>query len=142
LFNMAAKNVSLAEAIAEAVFYVDPELVLVGFASGELVFAKTAIGIRSENEIFADRTYQVDGAITSRGDVNADIKNHRVGDKQRIHKVKEGKVTTSQRTDVTIQADTVCIHGDGENTLDFAKYISTALKEAGTRIAKIGEFLE
>lgn len=55
--------------------------------------------------------------------------------------VKEGKVKSVQGEDVVIQADTICIHGDGLHALEFAQYISNALREAGITIAKIGDFL-
>jgi len=142
LFNMASKNASLAEAIAEAVYKVDPELVIFGLSGGELVNAGKAIGLCSASEVFSDRTYQEDGSLTSRSEANALIKDHRVAAEQVIRMVKEGKVTSLQGAEMTIQADTVCIHGDGENALDFTKYISTALKAAEIKIEKIGKFLE
>lgn len=141
LFNMAAKSAPLSEAIAEAVYKVDPELILFGLASGELVKAGKKIGLRSASEVFSDRTYQEDGSLTSRREDNALIKNHETAVSQVITMVKEGKVTSLQGVDVSILADTVCIHGDGEKALDFARYISAALKNAGITITKIGDFL-
>lgn len=141
LFNMASKSAPLSEAIAEAVYKVDPELILFGLASGELVKAGKKIGLRSASEVFSDRTYQEDGSLTSRREDNALIKNHETAVNQVITMVKEGKVTSLQGVDVSIQADTVCIHGDGEKALDFARYISAALKNAGITITKIGDFL-
>ncbi|RFU62078.1 LamB/YcsF family protein [Peribacillus glennii] len=141
LFNMASKSASLSEAIAEAVYKVDPDLILFGLAGGELVKAGKKLGLRSASEVFADRTYQEDGTLTSRLDSNALIHNHEEAISQVIRMVIEGKVTSVQGVDISIAADTVCIHGDGENALDFAKYISIALKEAGITIAKIGDFL-
>lgn len=141
LFNMASQSAPLSEAIAEAVYKVDPELILFGLASGELIKAGKKIGLRSAQEVFSDRTYQEDGSLTSRREANALITNHKAAVSQVITMVKEGKVRSLQGVDVSIQADTVCIHGDGEKALDFAKYISQALKDAGIRIAKIGDFL-
>lgn len=66
LFNMAAKDAQLAEAIAEAVYKVDPEMILFGLAGSELVKAGKKIGLRTANEVFSDRTYQQDGSLTSR----------------------------------------------------------------------------
>lgn len=142
LFNMAAKSARLSEAIAEAVYKVDPELVLFGLAGGELVKAGKKIGLLSASEVFSDRTYQADGSLTSRLEANALIKDHETAVNQVIRMVKEGKVHSLQGEDVSIKADTVCIHGDGENALDFAKYISIALKDAGITVAKIGDFLK
>ncbi|MBB2483045.1 LamB/YcsF family protein [Bacillus sp. APMAM] len=141
LYNMAAKSAPLSEAIAEAIYKVDPELILFGLAGGELVKAGKKIGLRTANEVFADRTYQQDGSLTPRTDSQALITNHEAAVNQVIQMVKEGKVTSLQGIDVPIQADTICIHGDGANALDFARYISDSLKDAGIEIAKIKEIL-
>ncbi|HZG71451.1 MAG TPA: 5-oxoprolinase subunit PxpA [Chondromyces sp.] len=142
LFNMAAKSKALSEAIAEAVYKVDPELILFGLAGSELIKAGKKIGLRSASEVFSDRTYQQDGSLTSRREENALIKDHEVAVNQVIRMVKEGRVRSLQGTDVSITADTVCIHGDGENALPFAKHLLTALKEAGITVARINNFLK
>ncbi|KIY23372.1 LamB/YcsF family protein [Mesobacillus subterraneus] len=142
LFNMAAKNAKLAEAIAEAVYKVDPQMIFFGLAGSELVKAGEKIGLRTASEVFSDRTYQQDGSLTSRLHANALIKDHGEAVKQVIRMVKEGKVPSVQGTDVSIKVDTVCIHGDGESALDFAKHITAALNEAGISIAKISSFIE
>lgn len=135
LYNMAAKDAALSEAIAEAIYKVNPELVLFGLAGSNLIKTGEKIGLRCVSEVFSDRTYQDDGSLTARGSDNAIIKDHNDAINQVIRMVKERKVKTLQGTDVSIKADTVCIHGDGERALDFAKYISIALKEAGITVA-------
>ncbi|PLR98453.1 LamB/YcsF family protein [Bacillus sp. T33-2] len=141
LFNMAAKSAPLAESIAEAVYKVDPQLVFFGLSGSELVKAGKKLGLRSVNEVFSDRTYQQDGSLTPRKHPDALIKDHEVAVSQVIRMVKDGKVTSLQGEDVEIKADTVCIHGDGESALDFAKYINSALKESGITVAKISSFI-
>ncbi len=142
LYNMAIKDLALAEAIAEAVYNVDPEMILFGLAGGELVAAGEKIGLRTASEVFSDRTYQQDGSLTSRREKDALIKNHEVAISQVIRMVKEGKVLSRQGVDVPIKADTVCIHGDGERALDFARYISAALRESGVLVGRIGDYLK
>lgn len=141
LFNMAAKDAQLAEAIAEAVYKVDPEMILFGLAGSELVKAGKKIGLRTANEVFSDRTYQQDGSLTSRREKNALITDHIIAVQQVIRMVKEGKVQSLQGVDVAIQADTICIHGDGINALDFAKYITKSLEDADIKVTKISNFL-
>ena len=69
LYNMAAKDTKLAEAIAQAVYDVSPSLVLFGFAGSEFTKAGEKIGLRTAHEVFADRTYQSDGSLTSRSTI-------------------------------------------------------------------------
>jgi len=139
LYNMAAKNRQLSKAIAEAVYKVDPELILFGLAGSELIRVGKEIGLRTASEVFADRTYQADGSLTPRSDENALIINKEDAAKQAIQMVLKRNVTTLQGKEIPIIADTICIHGDGENALDFAKYISSSLRDAGITIRKASE---
>lgn len=140
LYNMAAKDKSLSEAIAEAIYKIDPELILFGLAGSELIDAGKKIGLRTANEVFSDRTYQQDGSLTSRSQPNALILDSQEAVNQVITMVKEKKVHTLQGTDHSIQADTVCIHGDSKRALEFARSLSVSLKEADIRLTKIGDY--
>jgi UPF0271 protein len=141
LYNMAAKNVGLAEAIAEAVYKVDPELILIGLAGGELVKAGEKIGLKTASEVFSDRTYQSDGSLTSRRQPDALIKEDELAVRQVIRMVNEGKVLSRQDVDVSIQADTICVHGDGVHALEFAKTIVSSLSQSGVTVQAIGQTL-
>lgn len=140
LFNMAATDAALSEAIAEAVYAVNPELVLFGLSGSEIVKAGEKIGLRTANEVFSDRTYQADGTLTSRKEANALITDTETAIGQVVRMVKDGMVTSTDGKEVTIQADTICIHGDGVHALDFARRISQTLKTSEIDIRKISEF--
>ena len=71
LYNMAAKNRALSDAIAQAVFDFDPGLVFFGLAGSEMIAAADALGLRSAQEVFADRSYQDDGTLSPRGEPGA-----------------------------------------------------------------------
>ncbi|MEH6948023.1 5-oxoprolinase subunit PxpA [Bacillus sp. JJ634] len=137
LYNMAARNKDLSRAIAEAVYKVNPELVLFGLSGSELVRAGQAIGLQTASEVFADRTYQQDGSLTSRNEKNALIENDDDAVAQVIRMVKEGKVLSQQGTDVTLKADTICIHGDGAHALSFAQHVKKSLELSEITIKSI-----
>lgn len=139
LYNMAAVDRALAEAVAEAVYKVDPQLFLFGLAGSELVKAGERLGLRTAHEVFADRTYQADGTLTPRRDARALIEDAEEAARQVIRMVKEGKVQSLQGTDVPVQAHTVCLHGDGPHALDFAKRIRELLQEAGVQVQAVGQ---
>lgn len=139
LYNMAAQNDSLAEAIAEAVYSLDTELILYGLSGSRLVKAAEKIGLRSAHEVFADRTYQNDGSLTSRRQPNAVLTDTDEAVSQVIRMVKEGKVASQQGTDVMMKADTVCIHGDGVHALSFAKQIRSQLENEQITIATVAQ---
>lgn len=129
LYNMAASDKTLAEAIAEAVYRVNPLLVLFGLSGSELTRAGSKIGLRVAHEVFADRTYQDDGSLTSRKSSDAMISNEEVAAAQCLKIVREGMITSRNGTEIQVQADTICLHGDGEHAALFAAKIHTLFKE-------------
>ncbi|MBA2875543.1 LamB/YcsF family protein [Thermaerobacillus caldiproteolyticus] len=134
LYNMSAKDVPLAEAIAKAVYDIDPTLILYGLAGSELITAGKKIGLKTASEVFADRTYQQDGSLTQRSDPNALIADEREAVRQVMRMVQEGRVRSLQGIDVSIEAETVCIHGDGAKAVIFAKQLYETLQDAGVEI--------
>ncbi|MFD2445658.1 5-oxoprolinase subunit PxpA [Bacillus sp. CGMCC 1.16607] len=130
LYNMCAVNPLLADAVAKAVHHFDSTLILYGLANSELVSAGKKYGLTVLQEVFADRTYQPDGTLTPRTESNALIKDEKQAILQTIQMVKEKHVTSVTGEIVPIQADTICLHGDGEHAVAFAKKIQTTfLKE-------------
>jgi UPF0271 protein len=136
LYNMAATNAALAQAIAEAVYKVQPELVLYGLAGSELTKAGEKIGLRTAHEVFADRTYQANGTLTPRRQPDALITSAEAAIAQVLRMVQGGWVRTQQGQEIAIKADTVCLHGDGAHTLEFAQQLSHALCEVGVKLAR------
>jgi len=139
LYNMAAKSQPLAAAIAEAVYKVDPGLILFGLSGSELVAAGEKIGLKVAHEVFADRTYQLDGSLTPRKQPDALITNDEEAVAQVVRMVKEGRVASRQGTDVAVKADTICIHGDGTHALDFARKIRQSLLDSKIAVKAIGD---
>ena len=135
LYNMAATNAALAQAIAEAVYRVQPELVLYGLANSELTKAGERLGLKTAHEVFADRTYQTNGTLTPRRQPDALVTSADAAVAQVLRMVREGKVRSQQGPDVAIRADTVCLHGDGPHALEFAQRLHGALREADVRLA-------
>ncbi|MDG0871534.1 5-oxoprolinase subunit PxpA [Paenibacillus thiaminolyticus] len=137
LYNMAAARRPLADAIARAVYDIDPKLILFGLSGSELVRAGEAAGLRTAHEVFADRTYQADGSLTSRREAHALITDTEQAVQQVVRMVREGVVRSVQGHDVAIQADTVCIHGDGAHALAFARSLRERLEEAGIAVQPV-----
>jgi 5-oxoprolinase (ATP-hydrolysing) subunit A len=137
LYQMASRDGELAEAIAQAVYDISPSLVLFGLSGSELTKAGEKIGLRTAHEVFADRTYQADGSLTSRSQTDALITDQEHAVAQVLKMVTEGRVNSQQNTEVSLQADTICIHGDGAHALDFAKYIKESLENNQINVAAI-----
>lgn len=134
LYNMAAVQSDLAEAISEAIYDVNSDLILYGLAGSRLVKAGEKIGLRTAQEVFADRTYQEDGTLTPRKMNNALITDDRESTNQVIRMVREGVVMSVKGVEVPIQADTICIHGDGKHALEFARKVRKELEDNGIMV--------
>ena len=130
LYNMAAKDRQLADAIARAVRDFDPRLILFGLAGSEMIKAADVIGLRSMSEVFADRTYQDDGSLTPRTQPGAMIEDASQSLAQ-VRQMLTGTVRSLGGTDVPVRADTLCLHGDEPRALDFARHIRSALLAEG-----------
>lgn len=128
LYNMAAGNSALAEAIAEAVYKINPMLVLYGLSGSALTKAGEQLGLRVAHEVFADRTYQQDGSLTSRRLPGAIIHDEALAVAQSLRMVQEGLVKSTSGADISIKADTVCLHGDGQHAVTFAINIHNKFK--------------
>jgi UPF0271 protein len=127
LYNMAARDAALADAIARAVRDFDAQLVLYGLSGSRSIEAARNAGLRVANEVFADRTYQPDGSLTPRSRPDAMIADPARAIAQVERMVRQGEVVATDGSVVTIEADTVCIHGDQPGAVQFARAIRAAL---------------
>ncbi|MFN0040267.1 MAG: LamB/YcsF family protein [Burkholderiales bacterium] len=138
LYNMAARDGSLARAIAEAVKAFDPTLILFGLSGSELPRAGKAAGLRVACEVFADRAYLSDGSLAPRGRPDAMIRDVATALAQVRRMIHDGCVRSVDNIDVPIHADTLCIHGDQPDAVEFARSIRAALDADGVRISHLG----
>jgi UPF0271 protein len=123
LYNLSAADKKIATAIAHAVKDFDHEFVLVGLSGSFSIEAAASIGLKTASETFADRTYQDDGSLTPRSAPNALITSPAEMIKQVLQMINTGTVTTVSGKTLPVVADTICIHGDGEQAVEFAKAI-------------------
>ena len=134
LYNAAAKDATLAQAIAQAVKDFDDQLILVGLAGSESITAAQNVGLRTASEFFADRAYQENGALVPRTQANAVITDKQKAIERTLRAVKEGVVESETGTVIPIVADTICIHGDNPAAVAFAAEIHAALEAAGVTV--------
>jgi UPF0271 protein len=138
LYNLAATDRSVADAIVAAVRMVDERLIVFALAGSELVRAGHAAGLRVAQEVFADRTYQRNGMLTPRFRADALLRDEAAAVAQVKRMICEGVVSGTDGSDVPVIADTVCLHGDGAQAGTFARGLRTALLAAGVGVAAFG----
>jgi len=134
MYNMAVKDHALAIAIAEAVAAVDPGLILLAPAGSQMQIAAAEVGIPFAREVFADRAYEEDGSLVARSKPGAMITDENEAVARVIRMVKEGCVKAITGKDIDIQADSVCVHGDGAKALLFVEKLREALTNEGIAI--------
>ena len=137
LYNMAAKDYELSKAICEAIKSYDPEIIVMGLSGSEMIHAAKDLGLKAASEVFADRAYEEDGTLVNRRKEGAVIKDENEAIARVIRMIKEQKVTTITGKDISIQADSVCVHGDGEKALLFVEKIRKAMAEEGITISPL-----
>lgn len=140
LFNTSSQDPDIARAIAEAVYDVAPDAILFGLAGMELVKAGQMLGLKTAQEVFADRTYQSDGSLTPRTDPNALILDVDLAIAQVVGMVNEGKITSLAGHEIQIKADTICLHGDQPSVLLFLEKLKEALHAATINMESVGKW--
>ena len=134
LYNMAARDATLAGAIARAVRDFDIGLIIYGLSGTELIVQAQKVGLLTKQEGFMDRTYQSDGTLTPRTETNALIRDTDIAVNQVIRMIRDREVVATNGVVLKIHVDTVCIHGDGQNAVEFAREVNQKLKGAGIEI--------
>ena len=124
LYNMAAVDPMLADAIARSVAAVDASLVLVGLRRSELISAAIRAGLRGASEVFADRAYRPDGTLVPRGEPGAVIHEPDV-------------VVARVAGLVGPDVDTICVHGDTPGAAQLARRVRAALEAEGIAVSSL-----
>lgn len=137
LYNMAGKDYALAKAICEAVYEFDPEIILLGLTGSEMIRAAKDMGLACANEFFADRAYEEDGSLVNRRKEGAMITDEDLAIERVIRVIKEQKVTAITGKDISLNIDSICVHGDGAKALEFVKRIRERLTEEGIEITNL-----
>lgn len=138
LYNMAEKDIAIGTVIAEAIKRVDPGLYMVCSCSSAMVKAAQTVGINYVEEAFADRAYTKEGTLVPRTQAGAVI--HDTGEvaARVLHLVQSGKIRTIDGTEITLKADTICVHGDTPGAVEMIKEIRTGLDQQGILVRPFG----
>ena len=130
LYNQAAKDRTLADAIARAVKRFDKELILVGLAGSSLIAAGLGMGLRVANEGFPDRRYNPDGTLVSRKNPDAILESPEEVAAHAVALARDGIDFAGKR----VQVETLCLHGDNVHAAQSAKLVRDALSRSGIDI--------
>ncbi len=134
-YNLAARDHSVAEAVARTIVSFDPHLLLFALAGSELVKSGRTAGLTVIQEAFADRAYRSDGTLVPRTQPGAMIESPQ-HIRQQLRAILKGSVTSVDGQAVPIQAETLCVHLDSPHALAFLRLVRQEIESAGIHIAK------
>lgn len=135
LYNDAARNRTLADAIARVMRSIDVDWKLVGPPSSELERAAGRAGLGYVAEGFVDRAYQADGSLLPRSEPGAVYTDPEAAARQATSIAADERVTAANGDIVLLRVATLCIHGDTPGAVASAEAVRAALERAGVRIA-------
>lgn len=137
MYNMAAKDYALSKAICEGIKEYNKDLIILALSGGQTVKAAKDLGMKVAMEVFADRAYEEDGSLVDRRKEGAMITDEDEAIARVVRMVKEKKVTAITGKDIDIQADSICVHGDGEKALAFVEKIRNTFEQEGIEICPL-----
>jgi UPF0271 protein len=135
LYNMAARDEEVAEAVARAVHAVDPTLLLFALSGSMLVTAAARIGLRTVSEAFADRAYRADGSLLPRDQPGSVLHDESIVAARAVGMAREGTVVAADGNPIPVLAETICVHGDTPGAAGLARRIRDDLVRAGVTVA-------
>ena len=139
LYNQAARNETLARAIARGVRRLGGGVTLVGLATSPIFRAAAASeGVPFAGEAFVDRAYEADGTLARRGRPGALLDSAEAAARQAVAIARDGKVTARDGASVPVAAETLCLHGDNRSAVEFAGAVRKALEASGVKVQALG----
>lgn len=140
-YNTVSIDEKLAIEVIKALQEVDKDIILLAL-SGSLIAKKAKeMGVRVAQEVFADRAYNADGTLVSRKLPGAVIHDKDLAIERIKKMVLDGKVTTIDGKEMPIAADSICVHGDNPEAVDFVKYIRESLISEGVEVKNLNKFI-
>jgi 5-oxoprolinase (ATP-hydrolysing) subunit A len=139
LYNQAAKDEKLARAIARAVRRLGGGVALVGLATSRVFrTAAASEGVTFAGEAFVDRAYELDGSLAKRGTPGALLESEKAASEQAVSIAARGAVAARGGATLSLEAETLCLHGDAANAVGVARAVKSALEGAGVRVQALG----
>jgi UPF0271 protein len=135
LYNRGVRDPDIARAIAEGIRAADPGLAFLGLAGSPLLAAARDAGLRGVSEAFLDRGYQRDGSLVPRGSPGALLEDPEAAASRAVCLVREATVDAADGTVLRVQAESLCVHGDGARAVAVLRAVRARLAAEGITVA-------
>ncbi len=141
LYNLAARDRHVADAVVAAIARFDPTLLLFAPAGSALEQAASAHNVRVAREIFADRAVEPDGRLVARGTPGAVITDSEAVIARTLRMIREGRVTAITGEEIALTGETICVHGDTPDAVGLLGRLRAALEAAGISVRPVGAWI-
>ena len=135
LYNTIARDERQSAAVVAAIKAIDPSLVLLGLAGGIVLDVASRAGLAVAAEAFADRAYRPDGQLVSRAEAGSVLHDPTAVAERMLRFAEDGVIRAIDDTDVRIDAQSICVHGDTAGSVEIAAQLKRMLQAAGITIA-------
>jgi 5-oxoprolinase (ATP-hydrolysing) subunit A len=139
LNNMACEDLDLATTLASAINELHEDIIYLVPTGSKMEIAAKKFNMKIACEIFADRNYEDDGNLVSRKKSNALITNSEEAKKHVLNMVKNQALNCLSGKQIPCEIDSVCIHGDNQNSLLTAKSIKDNLVDNGFKLKALNK---
>lgn len=140
-YNRASRDKKMAEGVVEGLLEYNKDIILLALGGSLLARLGEEKGLKVAHEVFADRAYNRDGTLVDRKLEGAMIHDQREALERVRRMVIEKKVQSIEGEDIEIRADSICVHGDNPQAVQFVKDIREGLEKDGIRIAPLETFI-
>jgi 5-oxoprolinase (ATP-hydrolysing) subunit A len=139
LYNAATRNRRVADLMADSIASFDRTLLLLGLAKNGMLDAARDAGLPVAAEAFADRAYEKDGTLVPRGEAGALLDNPVVIAERAVNLVRNRKLVSRDGTELALDADSLCTHGDGPNARAILERLRAEMEKAGVVVAPFAQ---
>jgi len=141
LYNLAARNRHVADAVVAAIARFDPTLILFAPPGSAMVQAASEHNLRVAREIFADRAVEPDGRLVARGAPGAVITESEAVIARTLRMIRTGRVTAINGQEIELTGETICVHGDTPDAVAILGSLRAALEAEGIGVRPVGEWI-
>lgn len=141
-YHAASANKDLAEAVIQGILDFDKDIIVMALSGSLLAKLSKEKGLRVAEEVFADRAYNSDKTLVDRSIPGSIIYDKEESVKRIQKMVFEGRVTTIDGKEIGIAADSICVHGDNPEAINFVRYIRESLEKEGIEFKSIRDFIK
>ncbi len=134
LYNTAAVDQRQARAVVKAVAAYDSSLPILGLPGSVLLAEAAAAGLRTVREAFADRGYTPEGGLVPRDQPGALLSDPDEVAARMLRLATQGRIRAVDGSDLAVEADSICTHGDSPGAVAMARAIRAALEAAGVEV--------